>query len=504
MIFYPISSYIDLLTEKGLLTESHISDKTKVVKGFSFDSRNVPEESLFIAKGLHFEKQYLDTALASGAMFYVAQARIGDSEDYILVNDIRMAMAVLARFFYNDPQQHLKNFGLTGTKGKTSTSTFLHAILDLDAEKRGVPLTGISDSIDIWDGLGISKPINTTPEAPDIWKYYAHGVEAGLERFVLEISSQAIKYLRVEGMKFDVACITNIGYDHIGPAEHPTLEDYVATKISLYDRCKFACINIDDEHAPEMLERAKDKTIITFGEAEGAMLRLSDVRKESDGTHFTITTPESGLEFRLSMPGLFNARNALAATAMAYADGVPLETCRDAVSDVMVKGRMEATVSKDGLVTVIVDYAHNALSFSTLFDSIEKEYEGYDIINVYGWHGSKAENRRKDIGVITGKRAILTVITEKDSADEPYDKIAGEAAYWISSVGGKYEIVRDRELALRFAVDYDNGGRKKVILFTGRGEEDWQKLGGKYYPYPADPDTAVKVVADYDRKHPVK
>ena len=96
------------------------------------------------------------------------------------------------------------------------------------------------------------------------------------------------------------------------------------------------------------------------------------------------------------------------------------------------------------------------------------------------------------------------MITEKDSADENYDKIAGEAAYWITSVGGKYEIVRDRENALRCGVNFDTGDRKKIVLFTGRGEEDWQKLGGKYYPYPADPDTAKKVIADYDAAHPVQ
>ena len=382
MKYYPISAYIDLLAAQGLLVTAAVTDSERVVRGYSFDSRNVPAESLFVAKGLHFEKKYLDDALKAGAFCYVAQDRIGDSGEYILVSDIRKAMAVLARFFYNDPQQHLKNFGITGTKGKTSTSTFLHAILDLDAEKTHRPPTGISDSIDIWDGLGKSKPINTTPEAPDIWKYYAHGVEAGLERFLLEISSQAIKYLRVDGMKFDVACITNIGYDHIGPAEHPTLEDYVQTKLSLYDRCTVACINLDDAHAKEMLDRAGGRRIVTFGEHPDAMLRLSNVHKEADGTHFTVTTAEESLEFRLSMPGLFNARNALAASAMAWADGVPLTTCRDALCDVKVDGRMMAFPSKDGKVTVIVDYAHNELSFKTLFDSIESEYPGYDIVNV--------------------------------------------------------------------------------------------------------------------------
>ncbi|MBO4322920.1 MAG: UDP-N-acetylmuramyl peptide synthase [Clostridia bacterium] len=500
---YSLGDYRDALDRAGILTGCDLSDPGRMVTGLSFDSRDVCEGTLFIAKGLHFRSEYLSAAYSSGAFACVAEKWIGDFPNMMTVSDIRRAMAILAEMFYCDPLASLRSFAVTGTKGKTTSVTFLKRILDLDAKKRGAKPAGISSSVDIFDGFGETEPINTTPEAPDLWKYMARAVEAGLDTFAVEVSSQAIKYRRVDGMRFTVACLTNVGFDHIGPAEHPDFDDYFRTKLRIFDVCEKACVNLDDPLANRMIEYIGGRVpVVTFGSSGEAQVRLSDIEVGQGGIGFRISVPGESRRMKITMPGLFNVKNALYAAAMSYAAGIPLSTVAEALEDARVKGRMLPYRSADGRLEVIIDYAHNGMSFEALFDSLEVEHPGCAFVVIYGWHGNKGENRRKDIGEVTGKRAFFTVITEKDSADEPFEKIASEVGGWIGSAGGRYAVIKDREAALRYAFALDTGGRKKIIVFAGRGEEDWQKYGNFYYFYPPDPVMTLKLLAEYDSVHP--
>ncbi len=516
MTTYTLKDYRDMLESRGILAGSELKEPETPVFSLSFDSRDVTPGTLFIAKGLHFREEYLESARVSGAICYVAERKIGDSfANRMIVSDMREAMACLAKMFYCDPLSSLESFAVTGTKGKTTSVTFLKYILDLDAERSGGKPAGLSCSVDIFDGREHIEPVNTTPEAPDLWKYMASARDCGLARFAVEVSSQAIKYKRTAGMTFDVACLTNVGYDHIGPAEHPDFEDYFTTKLKIFDSCRKACVNIDDPLSGRMLEYIGGRVpVVTFGTGEGADVRLSDVSREGGRSVFTITFGGRPCRMSITMPGMFNVTNALYAAAMAYAAGISPETVRDAVADARVKGRMLKYGSADGKLTILIDYAHNGMSFSALFDSLDTEYPGIRRVIIYGWHGNKGENRRHDIGVVTGGRADLTVITEKDSADEPFEKIADEVKHWITSAGGKCVVIRDRECALRAAVcadlsdsprktDGDPDPERRVVVFAGRGEEDWQKWGGSYYRWPTDPEMTEKIIAEYDSVHPV-
>ena len=502
MIYYTLSGYIDALKECGIYVGDTLSDSGKTVRYLSFDSRDIKEDTLFIAKGLHFREEYLDSAMKNGACAYVAQAQIGGRPESITVTDIRLAMTVLAQKFWNDPQRYLHMFGITGTKGKTTTSAYLRRILDLDAEKNGRHCCGIMNSTDMFDGEKRIASLITTPEAPDFWKCLAAGAENGVGNFVCECSSQAFKYGRVARVHFDIACITNVGCDHISAAEHADWEDYFTSKLKIFDLCRTAVINIDDEHADRTLAYVRGRRrIITFGSTPEADVYSRNISKKSDGIYFETVTPEGVTPMKLSMLGLFNVKNAVAATAMAYAAGIPAQTCAEALADIKILGRMTDLSSKDGKVAVLVDHAHNKLSFETLFDSVEQEFPGRDYIVVFGWNGSKVYDRRRDVGTITGRRAALTVICEWDSNDEPFEHIAEEAASWIEKAGGKYVIVRDRAEAFGYAVNVPVSGDKRLILFCGRGDEDFQRKGGKIYPYPLDVDIASAALEEYDRCH---
>ncbi len=469
------------------------------VSYLSFDSRDVRPGTLFIAKGLHFKREYLDSAMASGAVAYISEDGTGGGPERIAVSDVRRAMTAVARMFYNDPQRRLQLFGVTGTKGKTTTTVYLRHILDLDARKRGAPPCGMMNSTDMFDGSSRAAALITTPEAPDFWRCLAGGAGNGLERFVCECSSQAFKYGRVAQVHFDIACLTNVGSDHISAAEHPDWNDYYASKLRIFDLCRIACVGLDDEHAEETLAYVRGRRrVLTFGSTPEADVYSRNVEKDGGGIRFEVVTPGGSAEVRLAMLGLFNVKNAVAAIAMAYAAGVPLGTCAEALAGVKILGRMTDLYSADGKIAVLVDHAHNKLSFETLFDSVEKEFPDRNYIVVFGWNGSKVFDRRRDVGTIVGRRAALTVICEWDSNDEPFEHIAEEAASWIVRAGGRYVTVRDRAEAFRYAVTAPEGGDRRLVLFCGRGDEDFQRKGGKVLPYPLDVDIARDALRDYD------
>ncbi len=505
MRFFTLENYIELLDVHGLLAGAPACRGNDLfIRHFSFNSKDVIPGTLFVAKGVHFKKEYLDEAFAAGAVAYVAGEQVaGHADRLIKVKDVRRAMALLSREFYNDPASELSLFGLTGTKGKSTTATFLKAIFDLDARRKGGQVCGLSSTVDLFDGKTHVYPDNTTPEAPDLWRLLSRGLENGLSRFVVECSSQSIKYERVYGMRFRTAAITNIGYDHISPSEHPDFADYMATKLSIYSMADTACVCLDDEHSADMLKAASGcQRIVTFGEADGAEVRISGARRENGVTKFTVAVPGGSCEFSMTMPGLFNSRNALCAVAMAYTAGIPLEICAEALRDVRVSGRMDRYVSRDGKVTVIIDFAHNELSFRTLFESAAADYPGYGVVTVTGWYGGKAENRRREVGLLTGRFSDLTVICEKDSGDEPFMKIASEAAVWIASTGGKYAIIENRYDALKYAFGVDFGDRKKLILLCGLGDERKIKRGGSFVYTPSDSDNLRTILGEYDAAHP--
>ncbi len=503
MIFRPINSYLTLLDAEGLLVSYDVTDVTKTVRHYSFNSKDVTGGTLFVAKGVHFKKEYLDEAFSRGAVAYVAAAPVAGCGECIIVSDVRRAMAVLAREFWGDPSGELELFAITGTKGKSTTSFFLKYILDGDAERKGGSVCGLSTTVDQFDGKTHKYPMNTTPESPDLYRLLHAGTENGLDRFVVECSSQALKYDRVWGLEFAVAAITNVGYDHISPSEQPDFDEYFSSKLSIFDRCRVACVNLDDPHADKTAEYAsRCERVVTFGFSSGADVRATDIECGGAGSRFTVNAFGESERVSLPMAGKFNVSNALCAAAMALSAGVPLSVCAGALSCAKVGGRMECHESADGKVRVIIDFAHNELSFRALFNAVERDYPGYAVITVAGWYGGKAQNRRKEVGLLTAVHSDLTVITEKDSGDEPFSDIASEVGRWIASAGGRYAVFENRRAALEYAFAVDTGERKKLILLCGQGADRWIKRGGEFVPTPSDNDNLETVMEKYDREHP--
>ncbi len=499
---HTLSDYIALLEGRSLLAAPVPEglDRSVPVELVSYDSREVVPGTLFICKGAHFKAEFLKMAQDRGAIAYVSERVYQESPlPCLLVSDMRRAIAPLADLFFGHPSGRLKVIGLTGTKGKSSTAYYLKSILDGYMAEQGKPESGVISSIDTYDGVERFESHITTPDALDLQRHFHHAVEAGLEYLTMEVSSQALKYHRSLCTDFAAACFLNIGYDHISPIEHTDFEDYFTSKLRIFAQGAVNCVNLDCDHADRVLAaaRAAGKPLITFSQKDaGADVYASQVRKRGEDILFRVRTRRYQREFRLTMPGLFNVENALAAIAVCEGLDVPQKFIYDGLERARVPGRMEVFSSAGGTVTAIVDYAHNRMSFEALFRSTQAEYPGRRIVTVFGCPGLKALDRRRDLGEISGKCSDLVVLTEEDSGEEDTLSICEQIAGHVTEQGCKYLIEPNRGEAIRQAIL--SCQEPSVLLITGKGEETRQKRGRAYIDTPTDVDYVHAFLGEYD------
>ena len=488
-----LQEYLDRLEAEGVLTESGVDEDLlhKIVGGVSFNSKEVKRNSIFVCKGAHFSEKYLEEALQSGALAYLAEKKYDIDAPYILVSDVRKAMAYMGDLFYNHVQDKLYLVGITGTKGKSTTAYFVRYILDDFLKGMKKPASAIISSIDTYDGVISEESHLTTPESLDVFRHFNNAARSEIEYLTMEVSSQALKYDRVLGIEYNVGCFLNIGEDHISEAEHPDFEDYFESKLKLFSQCDTACVNLDSKYADRILEEAalSSKRVITFGTKEDADIYGYDISVNKKDITFCAKCDSFDRDFKISMHGIFNVENALAAIAIAYALDIPLEYIYSGLKKAQAAGRMETFIN--GKKTVIVDYAHNKMSFESLFDSTKKEFPGKKISIVFGCPGKKAFNRRKELGEIAGKYADKVYLTEEDAGEEPLMKICEEIAAYVKKGSAVCEIIPDRSRAIMTAIR--EADENTIVLVTGKGRETRQKRGTDYIATPSD----VQLVKKY-------
>ena len=458
MAKHALNDYIALLEERGLLAAPVPEglDRSAPVELVSYDSREVVPNTLFLCKGAHFKAEFLAMARDRGAIAYVSETPYPEIPlPCLRVSDMRRTIAPLADLFFDHPSGKLKVIGLTGTKGKSSTAYYLKSILDGYMAETGGPESGVISSIDTYDGVERFESHITTPDALDLQRHFCHAVQSGLEYLTMEVSSQALKYHRSLCTDFAAACFLNIGYDHISPIEHTDFEDYFSSKLRIFQQGAVNCVNLDCDHAERVLAAAREtgKPLITFSQKDpSADVCAGRVRKRGEDILFQVRTRRYEREFRLTMPGLFNVENALAAIAVCEGLDIPPRFIYAGLERARVPGRMEVFSSAGGTVAAIVDYAHNRMSFEALFRSTRTEYPGRRVVTVFGCPGLKALDRRRDLGEISGKYSDLVVLTEEDSGEEDTLSICEQIAAHVAEQGCKYRIEPNRGEAIRQAV----------------------------------------------------
>ncbi len=489
---HSLTGYLKLLEDHHLVRDFNIGthNQNSLIRYISYSSMDIMKDTLFVCKGSHFSIDYLKSALEKGAICYISERKYDlgkaeGSDSYIIVSEIRKAMALIADYYYNQIWKDLKTIGITGTKGKSTTAYFMKFILDEYLKERKKPLSAIISGIDNYDGVINEESHLTTPEAMELHKHFSNAVSSGIEYLSMEVSSQALKYDRTLGVTFDVGCFLNIGEDHISDIEHSSFEDYLESKLRLFGQCRKACVNINSDQIDRVLEASKScPHVVTFGLDDKADVYGYDIVKSGKSISFTVRTKDFVKEFKITMAGLFNVQNALAAISISQCLEIPMSYVAAGLKKARVSGRMEVYASKSRNLQVIVDYAHNKLSFETLFQSTLKEYPNKKITIVFGCPGKKALGRRKELGEIAGKYSDQVYITEEDAGEEPVLKICEEIAQHVEKQACSYAIIPDREEAIREAIA--NADDNTIILITGKGRETRQKRGTKYIDTPSD------------------
>lgn len=496
---YTLEEYIKRISENKLLisVDSESAADTGIIDNISYNSNNVSDNTLFICKGRAFREEYLDAAISKGAVAYISEKNYNKGIPCILVNDVQKALSLVSNIYYDYPWKKMRLIGITGTKGKSTTSYYIKYILDEYLLDHGKAPAGIVSSIDTYDGKTNEESHITTPESLDLQQHFSNALDSNIEYMVTEVSSQALKYSRLYDVNFDAGVFLNISEDHISPIEHKDFDDYFSSKLKLFEMCETACINIDADHVQRVLEEGKrSKRVITFGTIPEADIYGYNIRKDGHNTVFNVRTSKFDKEFILTMPGLFNVENALAAIAVSYALEIPEKYIYSGLSKARSSGRMEIYSSNNNKVVVIVDYAHNKLSFDRLYESTKAEYKGRNIITVFGCPGGKAYTRRRDLGLLAGVHSDRIILTSEDPGEESVRDICEDIAKYVKLNNNNYEIIEDRGEAIKKSIL--SAKQDTVILLTGKGNETRQKIGKNYVPCPSDVEYVKKYLAVYD------
>lgn len=503
-----LASLAALLEEQGLLAGTHnltAEAGATPVTGADCDSRVVRAGHVFVCKGAAFKPAYLTSALQEGAVAFLCDEAHADEltaaapgVPALVASNLRRAMALVSAEAFGHPDEDVRVVGITGTKGKSTVSYMLRAVLDGDEPGSG---TGVIGSIDTYDGVENLESHNTTPESPDLWRHIANTREAGLPFLDMEVSSQGLKYDRVLGLTLEVACFLNIGRDHISPVEHPDFEDYFESKLLIFDQARSAVINMDCDQADVVARRAeKCARVLRFSAEgrEGADVWATDVRSALGRVSFTAHTPSWEGEVTLAMPGLFNVDNALATIAICELLGIGKERIVPALARATVPGRMELLGDPGARVVALVDYAHNKLSYQRFFPSVKKEFPGYRIIALFGAPGGKAYERRTELPQEAAKWSDYLIYTEEDPAHDPVEEICAQMAE-ATPEGTPYEVICDREEAVRRSVElaYEGEG-PAIVCLLAKGDETRQHEGDEFVPCRTDGEIFLEAAEKYE------
>lgn len=448
------------------------------ISSLVMDSRKAEEGSLFVCiKGMKFDGHdaaYDVCKMGAKAVVVSKPVNVPDGVTVIMVKDTRYALAFLSAAWFDYPASKLTTIGITGTKGKTTTTYLVKSILE--RANRRVGLVGTIETI---IGDKHIPSLNTTPESYVLQESFARMVEEGLDTVVMEVSSQGLMLHRTQGFVFDYGIFTNLEPDHIGEGEHKDFEDYMRCKGLLFKQCKVGIVNGDDPHTKAV---TKDHTckLMSYGFDEGNDLRASELAFVNENGNLGMTFKLSGLlnmDAHINMPGRFSVYNAMCAVMICQSLNAESEHISDALLHAGVRGRIELVKVSDEF-SLMIDYAHNAMALESLLTTL-KEYSPKRLVCVFGCGGNRSKLRRYDMGEVSGRLADLTVITSDNPRFEEPSDIINDIITGISKTDGKYISIENRRDAIKYVIE--NGQKGDVIVLAGKGHEDYQEIKGKKY-----------------------
>lgn len=440
-----------------------------------YDSRKASDGTVFVCmRGANVDShKFIPDVVSKGAPVLVVEHPVEALENVtvIQVENGRNALSLLSAARFGYPLRKMTSIGVTGTKGKTTTTYMIKSILEAAGQKTG--LIGTNGAI-IGDKHYPTK--NTTPESYILQEYFSKMVEEGCSYVVMEVSSQSYLMHRVDGIFFDYGIFLNISNDHIGPNEHADFDEYLYYKKQLLNNCKTALVNRDDPHF-DMITKDASAKIMTFSLEQNADITADDIHYVREHDFVGVEFQTHGLyesDLKIGIPGKFNVDNALAAVGICSFFNLPKDKVCHALEHIHVDGRMEI-VYKSAKCTVIVDYAHNAVSMESLLMTL-RDYKPKRLVCVFGCGGNRARDRRYSMGEIGGKMADLSIITADNSRFEKVEDILADIKVGLGKTTGKYVEIPDRREAIEYSMSHAEEG--DIIAIIGKGHEDYQEIEG--------------------------
>ena len=440
-----------------------------------YDSRKVEKGSVFvcISGTVRDAHDFIPDVVEKGAAAVIVEkdVTVPDGVTVVKVADSRLALACMSAAYFDYPSKKLKTIGITGTKGKTTTTYMVKSIL----ESAGIK-TGLIGTIETIIGDEHIPSANTTPESYVVQDYFHRMVEAGMDAVVMEVSSQALMLHRVSGFAFDIGVFTNLEPDHIGENEHKDFADYMHCKSLLFRQCRLGIFNGDSEHLQGILE-GHTCEVQTFGYQKENDLRAEHVELKKEHGALGVRYHVSGLmnfDVEVNVPGSFSVYNSLTAIAICNHFGVSVDKIKEALFHVSVKGRIEI-VPVTRRYTLMIDYAHNAMSLESLLTTL-KEYEPGRLVCLFGCGGNRAKSRRYEMGEVSSKLADLTVVTSDNPRNEDPMAIIEDILVGVHKADGKYVTIPDRKEAIAYCMKNAQDG--DIIVLAGKGHEDYQEIKG--------------------------
>jgi len=479
-----------LKTLLAKLTPVKVTGDTNAdILSVEYDSRKVKAGSLFVCiKGFKSDgHQYAETAVDMGAAALIVEDLPEFKTDLpvIQVTDSRIALAYISAAFFDNPAEKMTLIGLTGTKGKTTTAHMVKHVFEEAGHK-----VGMIGTMGAYIGDKHIVTGNTTPESYELHSLFAQMVDAGCTHVVMETASQGFKLNRTAGITFDYGAFLNISPDHIAPGEHTDFQEYIDCKKMLFKQSRRSIVNIDTDHCEEVLEAADNPfTISCKTKADMTASHIQSIWEDGMfGVAFDVKGEYDG-NVTLNMPGHFNAENALAALAIASAAGIDFATAAHALHHVTVKGRTQIIINPANNASLVIDYAHNALSMESLLTML-KAYRPDRLICLFGAGGNRAKDRRYDMGEIVGKYADLAIVTADNPRFESVASINADIVKGLDIHHGRYIVIEDRREAIQYAID--NSRKGDIIALAGKGHEEYVEIEGKKYDFSEE-----KIILEY-------
>ena len=466
--------------------------------GLCFDNRRVKAGDLFVCiRGAYFDTHDVigEIAKAEPAGIVVdrkwadvqPQDVIDDIDaNLICVDDTRVAKAAVSAAWYGHPSEKMTVIGITGSKGKTTTSHMIWSMLGAAGKKAGLVSTTGGYIGDTHVHFGTS-----TPDSDKMQEFLAKMVDEGCEYAVVECSSQGLKLYRTGSIDFDYGIFLNIEKgDHISPNEHKDFSEYLDCKRRLLRNSRTVIVNADDDHIEEMLDGVSGKIVrygmkATDSNASGESVDdnidyvISDVNETVTDSRPCVSFKLNGIDHTIGLPGLFNVGNAASACITAELCGLPVEAVNEALIDIKVPGRLDMVYQSEDL-SVCVDYAHNGLSTRNLLKAL-RSYKPKRIVCVFGCGGDRDKARRPEMGEASGRLADLSIITTEHNRFEEFQDILNGIMEGMNRTEGKYEIIEDRKEAIHHAIVDSQPG--DLITILGIGNDGCQHDHGKNIPH---------------------